>query len=392
MEKLLLETVKPFGKSGHRDLVERLMYPNIEMPLGENCVYGQEKLLNEVLYMCSLRASTAGVQDLRESGAEVPCPSDLRYHLGKFRKVKEVREFFEPAFSAIRAKAMNVLGGKPLTVAIDPTHTPYYGKKRDVFVVGHKREKGTNWAHEFVSAAIVGEPGLSGFALAVEPACCFSRLEELLASLLQKVGEAGIGTRLLLVDREFFTSPCIKALEAEKTAFLMPAIMSDRMKQLALGFVCGNKLPAVVEDYVFGEENAKVNLLFIRAKNDPSKILAFATNMPPAEIQNAIGRLPEEYRKRWGIETSFRVIKNDFLPRTCSRRYPLRLFYFLFAALLYDLWLLCNIMPEFIGLFRGKRLTSRQARLHHILAAAGPPPPPQIVYDPSRFLLGRAAF
>lgn len=390
MEKLLLETVKPFGKGGHRDLVERLMYPNIGMPLGKNCVYGQEKLLDEVLFMCSSKTSTEGVQDLRKNGAEVPCSSDLRYHLGKFQEVTEVRDLFEPAFSAARAKALKALGETPLTLAIDPTYTPYYGKKRDVFVVGHKRDKGTNWAHEFVSVAIVDKP-LSGFALAVEPACCFSRLEEMLASLLQKVREAGINTRLLLVDRGFFTSPCIKVLEAQNTAFLMPAVMNKRMKQLALEYACGNKLPAVVEGYVFGKEKAKVNLLFVRAKNDPSKILAFATNIPPEEIQKAIDRLPEEYRKRWGIETSFRVIKNDFLPKTCSRRYPLRLFYFLFASLLYDLWLLCNAVLEFIGLFRGKRLTSRQARLGHILAAAGPPPP-QIVYDPRRFLLGRAAW
>lgn len=390
MERLSLETVKPFAGNRHRDLVGRLMFANMTLPLGKNCVYGQEKLLGEVLYMCSLRASTEGVQDLRKNGAEVPCSSDLRYHLGKFEEVKDVRELFEPAFSAVRTKALKILGETPLTLAIDPTHTPYYGKKRDVFVVGHKREKGTNWAHEFVSVAIVDKP-LSGFTLAVEPASCFSRLGEMLASLLQKVREAGISTRLLLVDRGFFTSPCIKALEAQNTAFLMPAIMNERMKQLALGFVCGNKLPAIVEGYVFGKEKAKVNLLFIRAKDKPDKMLAFATNMPPAEIQNAIDRLPEEYRKRWGIETSFRVIKNDFLPKTCSRRYPLRLFYFLFAALLYDLWLLCNVMPEFIRLFSGKRLTSRQARLHHILAVAGPPPP-QIVYDPSRFLLGRAAW
>lgn len=390
MERLSLETVKPFAGNRHRDLVGRLMFANMTLPLGKNCVYGQEKLLGEVLYMCSLRASTEGVQDLRENGAEVPCSSDLRYHLGKFQEVKDVRAFFESAFPAVRAKAINILDGKALTLAIDPTYTPYYGKKRGVFVVGHKRDRGTNWAHEFVSVVIVDKP-LSGFTLAVEPACCFSRLEEMLASLLQKVREAGVSTRLLLVDRGFFTSSCINALEAQNTAFLMPAIMNDRMKQLALEYACGNKLPAVVEGYVFGKEKAKVNLLFIRAKDDPDKILAFATNIPPEEIQKAIDRLPEEYRKRWGIETSFRVIKNDFLPKTCSRRYLLRLFYFLFASLLYDLWLLCNAVPEFIGLFRGKRLTSCQARLHHILAAAGPPRP-QVVYDPRRFLLGRAAW
>ena len=49
------------------------------------------------------------------------------------------------------------------------------------------------------------------------------------------------------------------------------------------------------------------------------------------------------FRRRWGIETSYRQIGN-FLPRTSSPTFSVRLFYFLFAVALYNLWVLANVL------------------------------------------------
>jgi len=49
------------------------------------------------------------------------------------------------------------------------------------------------------------------------------------------------------------------------------------------------------------------------------------------------------FRRRWGIETSCRQI-GDFLPRTSSPTFSVRLFYFLFAVSLYNLWVLANLL------------------------------------------------
>ena len=66
----------------------------------------------------------------------------------------------------------------------------------------------------------------------------------------------------------------------------------------------------------------------------------FATNLPPETIKNL--DLFEEYRKRWGIETSYRMF-NLFRPRTTSVNYVIRLFFFLLSTYLYNLWVLINI-------------------------------------------------
>ena len=50
------------------------------------------------------------------------------------------------------------------------------------------------------------------------------------------------------------------------------------------------------------------------------------------------------YGKRWGIETGYRLKAQDFKPRTTSKNYTLRLFYFLFTVMLYNLWVLTNVI------------------------------------------------
>jgi hypothetical protein len=47
------------------------------------------------------------------------------------------------------------------------------------------------------------------------------------------------------------------------------------------------------------------------------------------------------FRKRWAIETSYRMI-NKFLARTTSRLHLIRILYFYLAVLLYNLWVMLN--------------------------------------------------
>jgi putative transposase len=61
------------------------------------------------------------------------------------------------------------------------------------------------------------------------------------------------------------------------------------------------------------------------------------------------------YDKRWGIETSYRV-KGEFKPKTTSKNYVVRLFYFLFSVYLYNLWVLASL---FIGAILGKFIIKR---------------------------------
>ncbi|MFT4965199.1 MAG: IS4 transposase [Halobacteriales archaeon] len=77
------------------------------------------------------------------------------------------------------------------------------------------------------------------------------------------------------------------------------------------------------------------------AHHPEDKQTYFVTNMPVSETTAAA--LAESYRRRWGIETSYRVI-GDFLAKTTSKSFAVRLYYFLFAVALYDIWVLTNVL------------------------------------------------
>lgn len=94
-------------------------------------------------------------------------------------------------------------------------------------------------------------------------------------------------------------------------------------------------------------KDVKFNLVIVEEKLKDGTIekRAFATNEVYNENDvNLAERLFDLYGRRWGIETSYRVKKHSYLPKTTSKNYLIRLFYFMFSVLLYNLWILADIL------------------------------------------------
>ncbi len=72
-------------------------------------------------------------------------------------------------------------------------------------------------------------------------------------------------------------------------------------------------------------------------EEEKEQYIAFATNIPIRSARAMTDIIPEQYRKRWGIETGFRVIKK-IMGRTCSNSLAVRLLMFYLPLLLYNLW------------------------------------------------------
>ena len=71
----------------------------------------------------------------------------------------------------------------------------------------------------------------------------------------------------------------------------------------------------------------------------------FATNLPVNNASDFIKKIPEEYRKRWNIETGYRV-KNAFKIRTYSKSPVVRSLFFLIQCLLYNIENLLKLVIE----------------------------------------------
>ena len=121
----------------------------------------------------------------------------------------------------------------------------------------------------------------------------------------------------------------------------MPAIQNRAIKELMKEYDS-----PIVLDYVMGRKNfdqIKFKLVIVNDQDDVKRV--FATNLRVTKDNAKI--LFQEYGKRWGIETSYRV-KQDFKARTISKKHIVRLFYFMFCACLYNLWILVNIIVGMI--------------------------------------------
>jgi hypothetical protein len=65
------------------------------------------------------------------------------------------------------------------------------------------------------------------------------------------------------------------------------------------------------------------------------KYLLFATNKKAESIEKFEKTIPEEYRKRWNIETGYRV-KNDFKIRSCTKSPVARVLFFIIQCIMYN--------------------------------------------------------
>src|SRR5665647_2623077 len=103
----------------------------------------------------------------------------------------------------------------------------------------------------------------------------------------------------------------------------------------------------------------------------------FATNLPRSVAVKLPSFIPSEYRRRWGIETGYRV-QDSAQAKTTSTNYKLRLLYQMVSVLLYNVWhyanfLLCRALKK---QFDRPFLTLTRLALHFegfIIGGLGPP-------------------
>jgi len=318
-------------------LIKKSIYPFLDFKPHYTAKYDTNKFFDLLTYVAMNHDFTHnGSQTFRFVMKEnTPASNTLLYHIRKLNG-EEIKTSFKEAFEEIYkiAKKHNVFKKRKLDVAIDLTDQLYYGNKNDFMVCETKPQKGTSHCFRFATINIV-ENGRR-FTLLALPMHAFDEKSKILEELIS-YAKSKISVRNVYVDRGFFNVKCIMALEKQKVKWLMPAVRNTAIKKL----MKEHNSPKVLE-YLMGRKNfdqVKFKLVIV---NDQDKVKrVFATNLVITGGNAKI--LFHEYGKRWGIETSYRV-KQDFKPRTTSKKYAVRLFYFMFSSCLYNLWILANII------------------------------------------------
>ncbi|ELY72902.1 transposase IS4 family protein [Natrinema pellirubrum DSM 15624] len=150
-----------------------------------------------------------------------------------------------------------------------------------------------------------------------------------------------VSIRQVYLDRGFYQVHVVAELERLEVDYLVRVRPSKGMKdRLSAG------AETVVDEYLMQRKRkptatVAVTVFAVPHRSSEDEYVWFVTNL--AIEASSARAYATAFRRRWGIETSYRQI-GDFLPRTSSPTFSVRLFYFLFAVTLYNLWILANIL------------------------------------------------
>ncbi len=319
------------------DAVLNLLNNHVNIPAATNCMYGMQTLHKCLIYL-SMN------QHYAESGLEylnwAPSADAFLYRL-KMLDYDQAYSMMSNANNAmIDMIAVKGILKKRTIVAIDYTKIPYYGKYNSM-VVRSKHEDGTNMFYCYATISIV-ENGRR-ICLCAVPVKPLDQKNEVLMRLIEYARKI-VRIRLLLVDRAFFTIDCINALDAMHVRYVMPAVKNSKVKQV----IESNGINSISR-FEIGKKDrtAKTRLAICRVKRKGrSKVLVFATNMNGRK-KELLKIIPREYRKRWGIETSYSKIKES-KAMTRSTSNTVRMLYFMTSVLLYNAWQLANIIVAIV--------------------------------------------
>ncbi len=281
------------------------------------------------------------MEDLRvRYGLDAPCGAAFLYRLKKvgydewFSKLREVNDSVLSL-----ASGLGLLKG-PVTCAIDYTKVPYYGEFNR-YVVRSEHKHGTNHFYEYATISIVQD----GLRLCVysRPVTLLDRKVDAVRELIEEAGKRGVKVRLLLLDRAFFTVECINLIKGLGVRFIMPCVCNERVQGAVHTFGREEEgiLPFAIHDsQQTGEASFTMVVCWSEGKG---RLIPFATNVESRSVERLVRMVPKEYRRRWGIETSFRKVKEVY-GRTLSPSPAIRLAYFMTAMILYNLWQAINLM------------------------------------------------
>jgi hypothetical protein len=314
----------------------------------------------------------------------VPDRQDLFHHVYSLHR-REVEQMFVAANEALidLAELYHDFGGY-VDVAIDITDWPWYGTydedDRPAYVTGTKPGRNYGYSWKFATLAVVDSPApLTVMALPVKS----ESNSGYVARRLLRMAQSKFNVRRTYLDRGFYRSDAVRALRATDVDWIIKAKRhAGAIKQLIRDADSHPEKRAVMEwavgdvdgdDFAFTLPSEKRSRLVDGSEGEEidaeyANWSVFYTSLDPME--HDLDELAADYRNRWGIETSYRVIKNKFLPSSGARHLNVRSFIFNYAVTLYNSWVVANLRAAGEnGIDLTDEDTDRPYKANHFLTA-----------------------
>jgi len=312
--------------------------------LPEGTKYNIQDTLNVILHAAtsvtnSLESASIDLR-LKNPDKNIPSADSIHDYINS-----NSIDYIMSAFRQINTEIIELahLRGTVHDIAIDFHDVPYYGEKNTSGVRGIKPKNGTCWGYSFCSLDIIGETKLTLDAIDINGLT--KNYAVLIESLLQRIKLMGILVKTLYMDREFFNLSTISTLHKLNTQYIIAATANRKINRMLNDLKKKFGSASTILEYQFKKGGPKFNIVAIlntnydpKAKKDKgnNEYFLFATNLQVNSTSEFIKIIPEEYKKRWNIETGYKI-KNVFKIRTCSKSPVVRILFFLIQCLLYNI-------------------------------------------------------
>ena len=304
--------------------------------------------LLQVLLIAAARVVSvfAACRDLADA------PSDQTIRNALAATLPEIAELQRRLNLALVTHVPRALRRKSRMVAIDLTLIPYHGQpsrdKKEIF--RGEPKSGTTHFHAYATAVVLHKG--YRYTLALVRVEYGDSMKQVLQQLLAMVRRRGVKIRFLLLDKGFFSVEVLRYLLRAGRGFIIPAAVRGRKPKNpktplhGLRALLKKKNGYYRETITSGQTKEKpktsvtVNIC-VASKHFTDEDTGRRRRKRLLYVVSKVRRTPKEirelYRKRFGIETSYRQM-NEAKIKTCTRDPRLRLLFVGIALVLRNVW------------------------------------------------------
>lgn len=222
-------------------------------------------------------------------------------------------------------------------LAIDTHNVCYYGR-RTPHVIGGQKKQGTKWFHGYASAVLLHKH--RRYMVALSPLSPHQKPHEIVRTLLDQIAAKGLKIGGAVLDSGFDSGETILLLQERRLAYTVPLRRKGQGRNARNRCFEGrHKSIRKVEWKTDGTRRLVRTQVLLWKGSRRTMAFAFAgwRGQRARDIHETANRQRLAYRRRFGIETSYRQ-KNQAKARTTSRDPVYRLLLEGIAYLLRQVW------------------------------------------------------
>ena len=292
--------------------------------------------------------------------------SQVIYRKLEGKSVKDVHTWFQQSTKGFLHHLKQWSKNRLFILSFDTTKEAFYGNaskaKDKMYLHNGSIAKGSKYYYEYLTVAITGSATpkyiLDGIMV---PVGCY--MEDYVSQMIDEIKEQ-LPLEVVLFDRGFASWGVIYKLQQLHIPYLIFWKKQGKWYKKYFNHLYEGEWTRINRNGMYNRHKTRYHIhsSFILIKqleyNGKTFDWFFATNLKLKKATSYVKR----YKKRWGIETIYRVT-DDIRIYTTSTNKIIRYFLFLFTCLVYNIW-------KFFQLFLGKEFTLANHKTNLIIFMA----------------------